>query len=257
MTRPGPARAHVVDLAVVLVLRDLRATYGHALLGVLWAPLAALVQVAVLTFLFTRVVPLEVDDYALFVFTGIAAWQLASIGLTAGTEAFTANRDLVRRPGFPTQVLPVAAIGGALAGYVLSLPVLLVGVAVAGRLNAAVVALPLVVAVELLVLAGPAYVAATLNVRFRDVRQLVGLGLGVLFYLTPVFYDIDQIPERYRWLADVNPLALVVRLHRQVLYDGSWPDPARLLLAAAMGSVALLAGRAVFRRAESHLADGL
>lgn len=257
MSSATRSRAHVVDLAVVLVSRDLRATYGHALLGMLWAPLAALVQVAVLSFLFTRVVPLEIDDYAVFVFTGVASWQLASTSLTMGAESFTANRDLVRRPGFPTGVLPVVSIGGALAGYVLSLPVLLVSLVLVGRLGMTALALPLVVAVEVLVLAGPAYVAATLNVRYRDVRQLVGVALGVVFYLTPVFYGVDRIPERHRWVADLNPLALVVRLHRQVLYDGAWPDLQRLALATMLGLAGTALGVAVFRRAESHLSDDL
>ena len=250
-------RTRLVDLAVVLVGRDLRATYGHALLGLLWAPLTALVQVAVLSFLFIRVVPLDVDDYAIFVFTGVAVWQVASVSLTGSAEAFTANRDLVRRPGFPTAVLPIVSIGGALAGYVLSLPVLLLGVAAFGRLTVTAVALPLVMAAAALVIAGPAFVAATVNVRFRDVRHLVGVAVGVVFYLTPVFYDVDRIPDRYRWVADLNPLALVVRLHRQVLYEGAWPDLPRLATCLLMGIAGTALGLAVFRRVESHLSDDL
>lgn len=248
---------HATDLAAVLVGRDLRVTYGHALLGLLWAPLATLVQVAVLSFLFVRVVPLDIDDYAIFVFTGLAAWQLALASLLGGAEAFTANRDLVRRPGFATAVLPVVSIGSALAGYVLSLPVLLMGVAAFGRLTASAVALPIVIAAEVIVLLGPAFLVATLNVRFRDVRHLVGLLLGVLFYVTPVFYAVDRVPTRYRWVVEVNPLALVVRLHRQVLYEGAWPDPGRLAVAAGAGLVTAILGLMAFRHAEPHLSDDL
>ena len=99
------------DLAVVLVGRDLRVSYGNAALGLLWAPLEALVQVAVLSFLFVRVVPLDIPDYVAFVFTGVTVWQLMSSSLVHGTEAFTGNRDLVRRPGFPTPLLPVHEAG--------------------------------------------------------------------------------------------------------------------------------------------------
>jgi lipopolysaccharide transport system permease protein len=250
-------RRQLADLAIVLVLRDLRVTYGQALLGLVWAPLTALVQVAVLTFLFTRVVPLDVEDYAAFAYSGIAIWQVASIALTGGAEAFTANRDLVRRPGFPTVVLPGVSIGGALSGYVLSLPVLLLAMALLDRLTFTAVSLPVVVAAAALVLVGPALVVATLNVRYRDVRHLVGVALAVLFYLTPVFYEVDRIPERWRWIAEVNPLALVVRLHRDVLYEGVWPDPLRLVTCAVVGVVGAVAGLAVFRRAEPHLADDL
>lgn len=247
----------VVDLAVVLVGRDLRVSYGHALLGLLWAPLSALVQVLVLGFVFVRVLPLGVDDYAVFVFTGVTVWQLALVALIGGAEAFTGNRDLVRRPGFPTAVLPLTTIGSALAGYALSLPVLLLAVALAGRLTVAAAALPVVLVAAVLVLTGPAFLVATLNVRFRDVRHLVGLLLGVLFYVTPVFYAAERIPERYRWVAELNPLALAVRLHRQVLYDGEWPDVSRLGRCTLLGLAGAAAGYAVFRRFESHLSDDL
>lgn len=255
----GGVREHrrVVDLAVVLVGRDLRVNYGHALLGLFWAPLAALVQVLVLGFVFVRVLPLGVDDYALFVFTGVAVWQVALVALIGGAEAFTGNRDLVRRPGFPTAVLPLTTIGSAFAGYALSLPVLLLGVALTGRLTVAALALPVVMAAEVLVLTGPVFLVATLNVRFRDVRHLVGLLLGVLFYVTPVFYAADRIPERYRWVAELNPLALVVRLHRQVLYDGHWPDASRLGRCTLLGLAGAVLGYGVFRRFESHLSDDL
>jgi lipopolysaccharide transport system permease protein len=251
----GPRR--VADLAVVLVGRDLRVSYGHALLGLIWAPLAALVQVLVLGFVFVRVLPLGVDDYAVFVFTGVTVWQIALVALIGGAEAFTGNRDLVRRPGFPTAVLPFTTIGSALAGYALSLPVLLVAAALADRLTVAALAIPLVLAVEVLVLAGPVLLVATLNVRFRDVRHLVALLLGVAFYATPVFYAADRIPQRHRWVADYNPLALVVRLHRSALYDGAWPDAAILLRCTLIGVGGALLGYAVFRRFESHLADDL
>lgn len=256
MGAPHPHR-RLVDLAIVLVGRDLRVTYGHALLGLFWAPLATLVQVLVLGFVFVRVLPLGVDDYALFVFAGLAIWQVALVALIGGAEAFTGNRDLVRRPGFPTALLPLTTVASALAGYALSLPVLLAGVALTGRLTPAVIALPLVVAEEVLVVSGPAYLVATLNVRFRDVRHLVALLLGVLFYVTPVFYAADRIPERHRWVAELNPLALVVRLHRQVIYDGEWPDWNLLGRCTLLGIAGAVAGYAVFRRFESHLADDL
>jgi lipopolysaccharide transport system permease protein len=250
-------RRRDVDLAVVLVRRDLRASYGSALLGLLWAPLTALVQVGVLSFLFLRVVPLDIPDYGAFVFSGVAMWQLLSGALVRSAEAFTENRDLVRRPGFPTVVLPLVTIGGATSAYVLGLPVLLGAVAATGRLHPSAALLPVVVVAGAVVVAGPALLVASANARFRDVRHVVGAAVGVLFYLTPVFYDVGRIPERFRWIADANPLALVVRLHREVLYDGSLPDPGRLAACFAFGLAGTAIGVAVHHRTAAHLADEL
>lgn len=246
-----------VDLAAVLVGRDLRASYGRGALGLVWAPLTALVQVGVLSFLFLRVVPLDVPDYAVFAYCGVAVWQLLSGALVRSTDAYTGNRDLVRRPGFQPSVLPVVTIGGAACAYVLSLPVLLAFVAASGRLRPSALSLPVVVVAAALVVSGPAIVIATANVRFRDVRHLVGAAVGVLFYVTPVFYEVERIPDRHRWVADANPLALAVQLHREVLYDGRWPDLRRLLACAGFGLAGLAVAVAVQRRAAAHLADDL
>lgn len=246
-----------LDLATVLVGRDLRLSYGSAALGLLWAPATVLVQVVVLSFVFVRVVPLGVDDYPAFVFSGLAAWQLLSAVIGGAAAAYPTNRDLVRRPGFPDAVLPLVTTGRAIAAYGLGLPVLLAVLAATGRLDASAVALPLVVAAAVLAVLGPAFLLAAWNVRHRDVDHLARVVLGVAFYATPVFYAARQLPGGYRWLADANPLAVAVTLHRQVLYDGRWPDPARVLLLLGFAVVGLAAAVVVQRRVAPHLADDL
>jgi ABC-type polysaccharide/polyol phosphate export permease len=120
-----------------------------------------------------------------------------------------------------------------------------------------VLALPVVVGVEILLLLGPAYVVATLNVRFRDTRHLVTVALGVVFYLTPVIYDPGRVPDRFRWVIDANPLAIPVRLHHDVLYRGRWPDVGLLALGTAIGVAGALVAGTVVGRARAHLADDL
>lgn len=257
MTAVGTSRRRLVDLAVALVDRDLRVTYGGAAFGLLWAPATILVQAAVLSFLFVRVVPLGVEDYPAFVLTGLVGWHLVASAIAAGSDAFTANRDLVRRPGFPDLVLPLVTTGRSLAAYMLGLPAVAVVLLATGRLGVTALALPLVAATGVLVATGPAYLVATLNVAHRDVGHLVRVLLAVLFYLTPVLYALERLPDGYRWLGDVNPIAGVVVLHRQVLYEGAWPGPGRLAATALLGLAVLALGLLVHQRAAGHLADDL
>lgn len=250
-------RRRAVDLAVILVARDVRAGYGGTVLGVAWSSVATLVQILALSFLFQRVVPLGIDDYPIFLFSGLISWQLALAAISGSADAFVGNRDLVRRPGMPVRVLPLVTVGGALVSYLLALPVVALFLAASGRLDRSVLALPVVVGVEILLLLGPAYVVATLNVRFRDTRHLVTVALGVVFYLTPVIYDPGRVPDRFRWVIDANPLAIPVRLHHDVLYRGRWPDAGLLALGTAIGIVGVLVAGSVVGRARAHLADDL
>lgn len=255
---PAPSTARrAPDLAAVLVRRDLRLAYGGAAFGLLWAPATVLVQTVALAFLFRRVVPLGIDDYPAFLLGGLVVWHLVSTALNGSAGAFRDNADLVRRPGFPDAVLPLVAVGRSLAGYALSLPVVVVALAVAGRVHVTALALPLVVLATLLLLVGPAFVIATLDVRRRDVGHLVRVGMGVLFYVTPVFYPEERIPEGYAWVSELNPVAGVVTLHRQVLFDGAWPDVGRLATVLAFALVGIGLGAFAYRRAARHLADDL
>ena len=257
MTAASLRRRRFVDLSLVLAGRDLRVSYGATAVGLLWAPAAVVVQVLVLGFVFVEVVPLDVDDYPAFLFTGIAAWHLASTAIGGAAEAFTSNRDLVRRPGFPDIVLPVVVVVRCLAAFLIGLPIVLAVLAVSGRLAVTALALPLVLLVTVAFVVGPAVVVATAQVRHRDVHHLVRVALTVLFYATPVFYAEDRVPDRYGWVADLNPFAAVVTLHRQVLYEGVWPDAGRLLVLVAWSAAGISCGALVHRRARSHLADDL
>lgn len=250
-------RRQVLDLAAVLVHRDLRLSYGGAALGLLWAPATVLAQVAVLGFLFGRVVPLDIDDYTTFLLSGLLVWHLASSALNGSTTAFTANRDLVRRPGFPDAVLPLVTVGTAAAGYALALPVLLAAVAVTGRLTVTALSLPVIVLATLVLLSGPAYVIAVLTVRHRDVDHLTRVLLGIVFYATPVFYPEERLPEGWAWLSDLNPFAAVVTLHREALYGGAWPSGGRLLVLAAWTAAGIATAAFVHRRSAWRLADDL
>jgi lipopolysaccharide transport system permease protein len=116
-----------------LVARDLRLRYRRSTLGLLWSQATPLVYAAVLTLVFTRVVPLDIDDYPVFVLLGLLPWLWASAALTSGTTAVVDAPDLLRHPRFPREALPAAAVGATLVHHLLALPVVLaLAVAAAG-----------------------------------------------------------------------------------------------------------------------------
>jgi len=250
--------AHPFDLAVELVSRDVKLRYRGTVLGVAWSLVAWLVQAAMLAFIFGRVVALGVEDYPAFVLVGMLAWAWFSGGLSAATSSVVANRDLVRRPGFRVALLPVAAVAVELVQYALALPVVLGALVVyVGGVPGTAVALPIVMAVQLLVMLGPAFVLSAVHVRYRDTAQLVGVALGVLFYASAVFFPRSSIPARYQDLFGLNPVVRLVEAYRSVLLDGRWPAWGPLVLVAAGGLAATAVGWALFRSREPGFPDDL
>lgn len=184
-----------LELVSELVLRELRLRYSGSVLGLGWSQLAALAQAGILIFVFGRVVRLGIPHYPAFVLVGMVPWLWFAGGIGSAASSVVSARDLVRRPGFPPAVLPLVPVGTALINFVLTVPITLITVLlVVGRISATVALLPLLMIVQLLVMLGPAYLVAALNVFLRDTGHLVGIFLGLYFYATPVFYEARPRP---------------------------------------------------------------
>jgi lipopolysaccharide transport system permease protein len=254
----GPAARHWGELIWELVLRDLRLRYRRSVLGLAWSQLGPLTTMLVLSFVFTRVIPLHIDHYPVFVFSGLLAWTWFQGGIVAATESVVTGRDLARRPGFPVSLLPAAAVASHLMHFLLAVPVLLLFILIAtGHLFVTLVALPLVVITQFLVILAPAYLLSALDVRFRDVSHLLSIALVPLFYATPVFYALSSVPHRFRLLYDLNPLSRLLDEYRAVLLSGEWGDLWGLLALAAVAVIGLAACLRLFDAASYRFAEEL
>jgi lipopolysaccharide transport system permease protein len=240
-------RRQGADLLYELVARDVKLRYRRSVLGVAWSLLAPLTLMGVLSFVFTRVVPLGIENYAVFVFTGLLAWTWFATSIVTATESVVGNADLVRQPGFPLPLLPIAAIGSNLVNYLLALPILLGAILVTThRPSITVVVLPVILAVQFVLTLGVAYFLAAYHVTFRDIAHIVGIVLLPLFYATPVFYGEAQIPHRFELVFDLNPMRHILSAHRAILLDGRWPDWNALLVLTCASLILAAAGYRVF-----------
>ena len=251
-----PRRA-LVDLVAHLAYRELRTAHRLTALGWLWPLARQLAQLAVLVFIFGSVIDLGIDDYPAFVFCGLIAWSWFAAGVTAGTAAPITYRHLVHSPRFPPLALPLVAVAVPLLDALVALPVLGVMLAADGRLGPAALLVPGLLALEFALIAGIALVAAALNVFVRDVGNVVGVGLVLLFYVTPVFYGLKTVPERFHALLELNPMTPLVNAMRSVLMENAVPaadDLAKLTLAAV---VSLAVGLWTYGRLSPRFVDEL
>jgi lipopolysaccharide transport system permease protein len=250
--------AQVRDLLRELVARDMKLRYKRSVLGIMWSLLNPLLQLLIFYFVFGMLLPLNIPHYASFLFTGILAWNWFSSSLLFATGAIVDNRELIRRPGFPIAILPTVTVTSHLVHFLIALPILLTCVMLdVGQLTSAIVALPLVIVLQFILTLSLAYLIATFHVSFRDTQYLLGVLLQLLFFLTPIFYDIASIPEQYRWLLNLNPMVHLVNAYRAILIHGQLPDGIALISLAG-GSLLLLAvGYLIFVRASYNFVEEL
>ena len=257
--RPLAARrlAYLRDATLHLIGRELAGRYRRSLFGWLWSLAPPLLQLAVFHFLFTRVIPLDVPNFALFLLTGILAWAFFSAGVSLATSSLEARRDLVLRPGFPSFLLPVVSVFVGLVDYLIAVPVLLAAVALDIGLHAEALLLPALLAVQLVLAVGLGWLLAPAQVFFRDVQHLVGIALTLGFWLTPVFYTRASVPEQFRLMYDLNPMAHLVEAQRAILLDGALPAATGLAFVSLAAVAVFVAGAAVFAACRHSIPEQL
>jgi ABC-type polysaccharide/polyol phosphate export permease len=261
---PRPGLAALADawayrgLLWSFVLREVQVRYRQAALGVLWAVLQPLALTLATTLLFHEALGVEGGSvpYPLFAYTGLVAWTFFHAALQAAVPSLVQNAHLVRKIWFPRETIPFACVGAALLDLGASLVVWLgffawYGIAVPATVLWVLPLLGILVAFT----AALALLGAAVNVRFRDVKHALPLLLQLLFFATPIVYPLDAVPERWRPVVLLQPLAGVVEGLRRAALEGRAPDLATTATAAAVSLALLVVSWLLFRAADRRFAD--
>jgi ABC-type polysaccharide/polyol phosphate export permease len=244
------------DTLRVLVGRELKFRYKGSFLGVSWGVLTWLGYVVVLQILWTYVLKNPRKDFAVFMYSGLLPFAWFSSSLEVSASTLIANRDLLRLPYFSRPLIPgVVAITGFIL-YLLGLPVLFGMMLFNGLpLKASLVALPVIWLVEGLLVLGFSILIAAVGVLIRDVAHLLSVILHFWFFLTPIFYGIEQVPQAFRFWFFMNPLTPLVQAHRDVTFYGVLPDWMGLAYVALVSCGLVAFSLLLFRGLEDAFID--
>jgi lipopolysaccharide transport system permease protein len=254
---PGNGRARLRELTLHLTAHELASANRFTVLGWAWPLIRQLAQLGVLVLLFSRIVDLGVGNYAVFVFAGLISWTWFATSVDVATASLIGNRHLVMQPRFPPAVLPVVSVATGLVDCLIALPVLLLMTIGSGDIRATVMLLPILFVVQFVLTCGVALIVAVVTVYLRDVRGLVTVALTLLFYLTPVFYDVSRVPDRYETLLRLNPLTILLECYRWMLIGSDFPPAWAVAWLLAATVVAAAIGVVVFRRLARGVVDEL
>jgi lipopolysaccharide transport system permease protein len=254
------------ELLWFLALRDIQVRYKQTALGVAWAVLQPLFTMVVFSVFFGRLggmadrLPARADGqpipYPVYTFCALLPWQLFAFALTNSSTSLVANRGLITKVYFPRLIVPTAPLLCGLLDFAVSFVMLGLMMAFYGVVPGwQVVLLPLFVLFAAACALAVGLWLSALNALYRDVQYTLPFLTQVWLFLTPVAYPSSIVPERWRWLYGLNPMAGVVDGFRWVLLGGAAP-PGPMILASVASVVFLLAGGAFyFRRMEKTFAD--
>lgn len=246
------------ELLYFLVWRDIKVRYKQTALGAGWALLQPFMMMVVFSIFLGKLagVPSDGKPYPLFVFAGLVPWTFFSQALTGTAASLVGNANLVSKVFFPRVILPVASATSYAVDLVLALALLGGIMAWYGEApSTGIVWLPALALLALVTALAVGIWLAALNVRYRDIRYTVPFLAQLWLFASPVAYPSSLIPDEWRFLYGLNPMAGVVEGFRWALV-GTDTRPGPMLAASALAAVALLLGGLVyFRRTERTFAD--
>ena len=253
---------HSLFLLGEFTRRDFKGRYAGSVMGFLWSFVQPLWSLALFTFLFSTVMKVSpgigerTSNFAIFLFCGLLPWMAIQEGITRATTAITENAGLVKKMSFPSGLLVWAVVLAALLHEAIALGLFLVVLGVTGELSLSglwilLVAVPLQVGLTV----GLGFLAAAVNVFFRDTAQINTMLLQGWFYLTPIVYPLSLVPERFARYLKLNPLTALVTLYREALLGGEMPPLASLIPLIVATLLSLAIGIWVFHRLKPVFAD--
>jgi ABC-type polysaccharide/polyol phosphate export permease len=244
------------DLVRNLVARDLRVKYKGSSIGFAWSLVHPVVLAAVYTLAFTFILDVRVPYFPAFVLSGLLPWNCFSGSLLQATGSVADNSSLVRKVAFPRIILPVGTVLSQFTQFGLMYVVIVpIAAALGPGLSPALVALVPLLLLQLAFTMGVALLTSTAYVYFRDTGHLVEVALQIWFWLTPVVYAIALVPEAWRGLFWLNPMAGFVTAYQRIVIESAWPSPVGTAALAGVAVATGAIGLAVFARHQRRFAE--
>ncbi len=245
-----------IELLGILISKELKVRYKSSFLGYLWAAANPFAFACVYYIAFKAIMRIEMENYAIFLLSGMFPWLWLSNALHAASNSFRNNISLVKYVALPRYILPLSNVAHEAIHFFFALPVLVFFILFTGGqfYVSWLWQAPALILLQFALLYPFALIFSLLNVFVHDVEYLIGIGLSMLFFLTPIVYPISMAPDAYRLYFELSPLAALIELWRGVLLQGQfYLDDFRLSLytGCIAGGFALI----LYRRTRARIGE--
>jgi len=246
------------ELLYFFVWRDLKVRYKQTVIGVAWAVIQPFFTMVVFSLFFGKLakLPSEGMPYPIFYYSALLPWMYFATALTHATNTMVEHQRIITKVYFPRLILPLSAVLSGLVDLAIAFLVLLGLMLVYGIVpTMKILLLPLFVMLAVMTALGVGLWLSALNAIYRDVRYAVPFFIQFWMFASPVVYPSSLVPERWRWLYGLNPMAGVIEGFRWALMGQGSPPNVLLLASIAAVLLVLLGGIIYFQRMESTIAD--
>jgi len=246
------------ELGYILIWRDVTVRYKQTAIGVAWVILQPLITMLIFTAIFGMLAKVPSDGiwYPVFSLTALLPWTYFSQAVTRAGESVVVNAKIVSKIYFPRLWLPLAMVVSPLIDFALSMILLFGLLLYAGiPLSWKVVTLPAFILLAMLTALGLSLFTSAMNAKYRDVGHAIPFVIQIWMYLSPIVYPVSLVPEQWRWLYGLNPMAGVIEGFRWALLGRTAPDPVVMAESVIVLLLVVISGLVYFRKMERQFAD--
>ena len=240
--------------------RDVKIRYKQTVIGAAWAIVQPVMTMVIFTVIFGNFAQIPSDGlpYAIFSYTALLPWNYFSQAIARSGDSLVGDANLIKKVYFPRLMIPLAAVSAPLVDFFLSFLVLLAMLAWFGIAPSwGVLVLPLFLVLAFMTALAVGLWLSPLNARYRDIRYAIPFLIQIWMYASPVVYSVNMIPEKWRSLFSLNPLAGVIEGFRWALLGKGDPAIGAIMISAGVVLILLLGGTFFFKRMERYFADVL
>lgn len=263
------------DLLVRLVRREIRARYKDSVLGIVWSLVRPLVSLLIYYLVIGKVLGAErgIEDFAIYVFTGLTVWQLVSECLASTTGSVVGNSGIIKKIQLPREIFPLAAIGASLFNFLMQFVILIIAGVIAALANGhdlltmRLLYIPLSLVVVVVWSTALGLLLSAANVYLRDIQYLVEVALLVGMWASPIVYSWEMVTQYAGHLLQelylANPVTLAVLGFQQAIWTAGFDEPTptffpvRLFISVALGFIILGISQRIFAVMQRDFAQEL
>lgn len=236
-----------------LVARDIKVRYRRSILGLLWTVLNPLMMMVVMTVVFSKMFKSNISNFPVYLLIGNIVFTLNSDSTSQAMMSVVSNAGLIKKVYIPKYLFPVSKVMSCLVNFGFSyIALLIVILATRSPFHITILLSFLPLFYLLLFSVGLSLILAAVTVYFRDIAHLYSVLILVWMYLTPIFYPIEMLPDKIRWILVWNPMYQYIRYFRLIIMDGVIPGWRANLFCLGIGAAVLIIGTAIFHKLQKN-----
>ena len=238
------------------VKKDIRGKYKGSFLGVLWSFLNPLLSVVVYAIVFPYIMRIKVENYLIYLITGIIPWTFFTTSVNMGMNSILFNANIIKKVYFPRIILPISSVTSCLVNFLISCVIILLFCIGSGvGVSIYLLWLPVVAIIQYLFQLGLVFILSAIEIYMRDIEHIVNFLISMLFYVTPILYTPETFPAKLSWVLKINPLSYIMIAYRNIFFYQKNPSFKGLGIVFIISIILFFSGYYIFEKLQKGFAE--